>query len=93
MHTIRTQDNAIIEHMYLNAAPVSSFSPKALNFNMKTLEAKAFFFQFKIIINVLVSSFQFIWRVYPRSVWDNIFTNLRILPATIELMCHKILLI
>ena len=50
------------KEMSNRASPTYYLTLNALNLNffMKTLKVKGFFFQFKIIITVLVSSFRFI---------------------------------
>ena len=40
---------------------INTLTLKALNFFMKTLEAKVFFFHFLIIMNVFVSFYRFVW--------------------------------
>ena len=61
-HRLQVENCGNDSRLVVNEDDNGKFRPKrveALNFFRKTLEAKGFF-QFEIIINVLLSSFQFI---------------------------------
>ena len=78
--------NHIFIYIYIIYRPTCELTLKALSYVMKILASLKGFFQFEIIINVLVSSLQFIWIPM---LWVTTIRNILILQCGERLLSSE----